>query len=98
MLIREQYFAQHYPGVRFIIAKRKKPYPDGINNIIALSKLQPKQIVMVDDRLLTGILAAITTGVLPCWITKPYQNFVARPIRELFFHGLRCLERWLVNR
>ena len=94
---REQYFLKEYPGVRFIIANRKKPYPDGINKIVQQSGLEPQALLLLDDRLGTGILATLISGIRGCLVTQPYQNFQHRPIRESFFQGLRWLDRKLVS-
>lgn len=95
--LRLDYFAQFFPEIRFIIAKRKKPYPDGLLQVIADSGLQPAEILLVDDRLATGIVAAMSTGVQYIWINKPYTDFCSRPVRESFFMFLRNLERFLLG-
>jgi len=90
------YFKQHYAGVRFIAGVKKKPYPDGLEKIIQLSNAQPHTIMLLDDRLLTGALAACIAQVQVTYITQPYVNFKKRPIQESFFWLLRFLERHLV--
>jgi uncharacterized protein len=90
------YFQQNFPEIKFIRAKRKKPYPDGLQQIIAITKTQAHKIMLVDDRLLTGILAACITGVQSTYITNPYTNLKQQPLAELFFMLLRGAERGLV--
>lgn len=90
---REHYFRQHFPSINFVSGVRKKPYPEGILKIIQLSKTNPENCIMVDDRLLTGILAAILASVQPCLIKKPVRNFQKRFIKESFFAFLRWFER-----
>jgi len=90
---REQYFKEHIPRIKFIHSVQKKPYPDGIKRVIRGTRLQPQQILVVDDRLATGVLAAILAGSRAKLIMRPYTNFVRRPIRELFFAFLRLFER-----
>lgn len=92
---RADYFAGRYPGVRWIFAPRKKPYPDGLQEILALTGLAAEQLMMVDDRLLTGILAALIAKTRACYISDPYIDLAKRPLTELFFMGLRKLERAL---
>ena len=92
---RSRYFSEHFPGINFITAQRKKPYPDGIQAIIQRTGLDSKYLLVVDDRLLTGVLAGVISNVQARWITKPYQNFNKRPIREVFFHILRKLEKYV---
>lgn len=89
------YFKQHFAGIRFIVAVKKKPYPDGLEQIIKLTGRSPSEITLVDDRLLTGILAACITEVRTTYISHPYTSVKQRPMKELFFMSLRGLERGL---
>lgn len=91
------YFKQHFPGVRFVLATQKKPYPDGLDYIVTLTH-QPRQAIMlIDDRLLTGVLAACIANVRVTYITHPYICLRKRPIQESFFMGLRFLEKSLIK-
>jgi len=94
---RRQWFASHFPALRFIAGVRKKPYPDGLNKTGELAGVPLSQILMVDDRLLTGCLAALTAGARPCYIRRPYISFKHRLLAELFFMLLRRVERCLVT-
>lgn len=95
---RLQYFNQFFPGIIFVKAKRKKPYPDGLLEILALKKeTQPEALLMVDDRLFTGILAAIIANTRACYITQPIISLIKRPFHELFFMGLRALEHLIIR-
>jgi predicted HAD superfamily phosphohydrolase YqeG len=95
---RQCYFDEQLPGVKLFWAAKKKPYPDGILAIINLKEMQPENVLVVDDRLLTGILAAIVVNVRGCYITKPLVSWQKRPIQELFFMGLRVIERLMFRR
>lgn len=92
-LERQQFFQQHFPAVKFIIAKRKKPYPDGLQQILADANLQPQQLLLVDDRLCTGILVTAIVGTQGLWVTKPYINFKFHPLIEAGIMALRWLEK-----
>ena len=92
-----QWFATHFPALRFISGVRKKPFPDGINRTGELAGVPLSQILMVDDRLLTGCLAALVAGARPCYIRRPYISFRHRPLAELFFWMLRRAERCFVT-
>lgn len=94
---RRQWFAENFPAVRFISGVRKKPYPDGIDKTGELAGVPLSSIMMVDDRLLTGCLAALVAGARPCYIRRPYVSFNRRPVSELFFMMLRILERLFVR-
>jgi HAD superfamily phosphatase (TIGR01668 family) len=94
---RQQYFAREFPGIGFIVAMRKKPYPDGLQQIMQQAGVAPRQLLIVDDRLLTGILSAVIIGAHGLWITRPYINIMARPFTESWFILLRWLERSAVK-
>jgi len=94
---RKAWFKEHFPAFRFIANVRKKPYPDGLNKTGELAKVPPDSILMVDDRLLTGCLAAINAGVRPCYIRQPYVSYSHRPVAELFFMLLRSGERAFIT-
>ena len=94
---RIQWFAEHFPAKRFISGVRKKPYPDGLNKTGELAGVPLSSILMVDDRLLTGCLAALVAGVRPCYIRQPFISFRYRPFSEFFFSALRMLERCYIK-
>jgi len=91
------YFKRHYPGVRCIVDVKKKPYPDGLQKIIALSGQPAEAVMLVDDRLLTGALAACIAQVSVTYITHPIVLLSKRPVSELFFMTLRFWERRLIS-
>ncbi len=92
---RTEMFAAH--GIQLIKAKRKKPYPDGLQQILSQTGISPEELLLIDDRLLTGILAANIVGVQAKWVTKPFINLSKRPLTESFFIALRSLERQLLR-
>jgi uncharacterized protein len=94
---RRAWFSENFPSLRFISGVRKKPYPDGLHKTGELAGVPLSQILMVDDRLLTGCLAALVAGARPCYIRQPYVSFSHRPLSELFFMLLRGIERYFVT-
>jgi len=94
---RRQWFAEHFPAMRFISGVRKKPYPDGLVKTGELAGVPLDSIMMIDDRLLTGCLAALVAGARPCYIRRPYVSLSHRPVAELFFWLLRAGERLFVR-
>ena len=94
---RRQWFAAQFPAMRFISGVRKKPYPDGLIKVGELAGVPRSSILMVDDRLLTGCLAALAAGARPCYIRRPYVSFHYMPVAELFFWVLRSIERVYVR-
>lgn len=94
---RRIWFTEQFPAMRFISGVRKKPYPDGLKKTGELAKVPLAQILMVDDRLLTGCLAALVAGARPCYIRSPYISFNQRPFAELFFWIIRSMERMFIT-
>lgn len=94
---RIHYFQQHYQGIQVISGVRKKPYADGLQQIIEITQCPASHILMVDDRLLTGILAACIANTQVAYITYPYTNFEKHPVQESFFSLLRFTERRLMQ-
>ncbi|MCF6767863.1 HAD family hydrolase [Thiotrichales bacterium 19S11-10] len=94
--VRLNYFKVHFPKFTFISGVRKKPYPDGMLRVIALSQKDPSAIVLIDDRLLTGCLASLIAKTQPIYIKKAFSNYKNKLVVESFFALLRKLDRWLV--
>ncbi|WP_086488414.1 YqeG family HAD IIIA-type phosphatase [Thioflexithrix psekupsensis] len=94
---RVAFFAAHFAGVRVIAGVRKKPYPDGLKTIMDITQQPASAILLVDDRLLTGVLAACIAQTQIAYITHPHCNFNRRPVQESFFWSLRFLERRLMQ-
>lgn len=90
---RIHFFKHHYPEIDFIISPRKKPYPDGLHQIAQKKQVATQQILLVDDRLLTGMLACCLSGAQGAYLSRPLKKFSSRPIAESFFATLRALER-----
>jgi predicted HAD superfamily phosphohydrolase YqeG len=94
---RRLWFAEHFPAMRFISGVRKKPYPDGLIKAAELGGVPLSAVLMVDDRLLTGCLAALVAGARPCYIRRPYVSLNHRPFAEMFFGLLRTVERLFIR-
>ena len=91
---RQAYFAEHFPKIQFLVAK-KKPYPDGLLSVIVREQVSPDKIVLVDDRVLTGGLATVLAGTKCILIEKPYICFCSNMVREVMFMSIRMIERTL---
>lgn len=94
---RQRWFTEHFPQISFISGVAKKPYPDGLQKIGELARVPLPSILMVDDRLLTGCLAAINAGARCSYIRNPYISHQKHPMTELFFFILRVGERFTVR-
>jgi len=94
---RVDWFAIHFPGLRFVSGVRKKPYPDGLIKTGELASVPLSSILMVDDRLLTGCLSALLAGARPYYVRNPYISFKTNICKELFFQLLRSCERLFVR-
>ena len=91
---RQAFFALNFTYIHFILAK-KKPYPEGLLEIIRRENVAPQEVMLIDDRLLTGGLAAILAKTRCVIIEKPYMCFAKNWFREFFFLSLRVVERLL---
>lgn len=94
---RIRFFKEYFPNIKFICGSRKKPYPDGLEAILEDSNEVPDKLLVVDDRLATGIVASVGLGMKACYIRSPYTDFVHRPLRELGFSLLRLSEKTLIR-
>jgi predicted HAD superfamily phosphohydrolase YqeG len=94
---RKRWFSEHFPRILIISGVAKKPYPDGLIKIGELARVPLHSILMVDDRLLTGCLAAINAGTRCAYIRNPYISQNKSPLTELFFFILRAGERFVVK-
>lgn len=92
---RSHWFGCRFPGIRFISGVRKKPYPDGLLKIIKTSGVQPSEVMLLDDRLLTGVLAAYLAETRVTYINRPYIDFRGNPFPELIFASVRAAEQRL---
>ena len=91
---RQRYFEEYFKKIIFIKAP-KKPYPQGLLSVIQQLNCSASEVLLVDDRLLTGGLATILAGCQIKWVRKPFVNYKKRPIIERFFMGLRKLEAYI---
>ena len=94
---RKTYFLNNYPEIHLIDATNKKPYPDGILRILEIAKSNPNEAIIIDDRILTGILAGHIAGIQTIYIRNPLTDMSNNLDDELFFAVSRCLEKYLIR-
>ncbi len=66
---REKAYAERFPEVIFIKAKRK-PDPDGLYIASKLCGVPADRIAVIDDGMLTGILMAAASGAIPLYAKR----------------------------
>lgn len=91
---RVAYFEKY--GIRCIAGVQKKPYPEGLLKIQQLAQCQASEIILVDDRLLTGGLAACIAQTQIYYVTRPFIAWQKRPFSESFFMLIRWIERRII--
>jgi predicted HAD superfamily phosphohydrolase YqeG len=91
------YFAKEFPSIYIAQVRRKKPYPDGLLQIAEYKGIERHRLALLDDRLLTGMLATCLAYTQGFYFYKPYRNLLRRPIVETFFSFLRIVERLFVT-
>ena len=91
---RFMWLQKNFPHLHLLAGVRKKPYPDGLNEIIKHSKVRPKEVILVDDRLLTGVLATINAKTRVMYISNPEMHHFSRFfLQECLFSILRFMEK-----
>lgn len=99
---RQKFLDKYFNNQIVFIVAKPKPDPDGIMKIcdyllLATGAVPEKsQILFIDDRLATGILAAKIFGIASCLLLKPYTNIRQRFIIESWFMIIRKLERFIL--
>ena len=55
---RVQYIESEFPEMSIVPLTKKKPYIDDLSKLLQERELDPSQVLVIDDRLTSGILAA----------------------------------------
>jgi HAD superfamily phosphatase (TIGR01668 family) len=92
---RASYFKRYFPEIEFLWLKRKKPFSDGLLDCLSHLSLSPNHVLLIDDRLLTGLLLAAIEGFRGSYVRHPWVCFSKKPMAELFYQCLRWVERLL---
>ena len=85
-----------FPALHLMTGVRRKPYPDGLIAIQKHASIEFNKMLVVDDRLLTGILASLIVGAKVVYAYPARKNYQAHFLKEMGFQFLRVLERALV--
>ncbi len=94
---RMAFFQDRFPDVRWQTGAARKPYPDGLEQIISLTRVAPRALLLVDDRLLTGALAACIADINFLYVRRPIVDLAKQTFKEIFFMTLRGTERLLLR-
>jgi len=90
---RLKYFNKHFPKLVFSENKYYKPYPYDIYKLIKKFNIKNlTNIILIDDRLLTGILLSLTVGINSLYIFKPVSDLKKNSIKEFYISFLRKLD------
>ncbi len=90
-------FLQKIENLDIIHAIKPKPYPDTILNFMSEHNIAAKNILLIDDRYFTGVLAGVIAGINIFCISNPFTNYKKRWLIESLFLGLRFFERLLLG-
>jgi predicted HAD superfamily phosphohydrolase YqeG len=102
---RAEFFTEFFTKKIIFINKeflsRPKPYPDGVQVVLRDvgvdgTMITKSQVLLVDDRLSSGILAAEICGISGCLVKKPYTNLKKHFILEWWFIFIRKLEKLIL--
>lgn len=94
---RISYMQQTFPSILLVSGIRKKPYPDGLYSIALQKGVPIYRLLLIDDRLLTGILATQIANCQARYFVNPEQSFKRKPIPELCFASLRIIDKFLLK-
>lgn len=90
---RRERFLHQFPEILWMPTHPKKPSPSTLQYLQARWKCQPHEIAMVDDRLLTGGLAAFRAGVCFIFVAEAVADYSLAPVLETGFAALRLWEK-----
>ena len=93
---RVAYMKSQFPEIDFIFYQKKKPCPDDLVSYFQSKKLQAKDVLVVDDRLTSGVLAACIIGASSLLLQKPIIHYQSAFFQELYFRLIRFIERVLI--
>ncbi|MFM8453709.1 MAG: hypothetical protein ACKOAD_01780 [Gammaproteobacteria bacterium] len=96
---RIDFLNSYYQHLNFRILRHcpKKPDPKGLLSLSEDLAIEKSRILIVDDRLSTGVLAGLLAKTQVAWVFKPLQDFHYNPLQELFFSIIRCVEKTYIQ-
>lgn len=92
---RRQRFLHDFPDILWMPTHPRKPSPSTLQYLKQRWQLDGQQIAMIDDRMLTGGLAAHRASVRFIWVRDAIADYGLAPMLEMGFAGLRLWERCL---
>jgi len=92
---RSAYYKKNYPDIIFVDNLYSKPYPYDVYKIFKKYKIKNeeyKNILLIDDRLFTGILLSMIIGIKSMYLKKPIINWKYNFLRESYIFFIRKIE------
>ena len=89
---RMRWLQEQFPHIVWLEGEQK-PSPDCLQQLIQTKNYEPKTVLMIDDRLLTGVLAGILAGTQVRLIKKAKVRLKGNLKAESGFILLRWVER-----
>lgn len=96
-LHRKAQLEKQYPEIVFVVPFRKKPFTDGLAWVRDQTGVCYQKMLMVDDRLLTGVLSAVLHQSRAIYITEPYVDFEHSWLYEMSMRIVRRMEKLVVS-
>lgn len=91
---RRERFLHDLAGVLWMPTYPKKPSPSTLDYLKNRWRLRSQEIAMIDDRMLTGGLAAFRSNVSFFFVKEPVTDYQLAPVLETGFAALRLWERF----
>jgi len=94
---RVRYIESTFPEIHLMHFLKKKPYPDDLLRLLQTRQLSPSDVLVVDDRITSGILSACIIGTEALLPRKAVVDYRGSFVKECFYSAVRFLERVVVR-
>ena len=89
---RTTYWLERHPYAPWLRPHYKKPSPEGLEIFMQNFNLKPQEVLMIDDRLWTGGLAAYRAGTKFAWLRPALRHEDDFSVKDSWFDFVRWLE------
>ncbi len=90
---RTAYLQSHFPKITVIDYQHKKPNPHDLQRLLQQRNLRPAQALVIDDRITSGFLAAVSIGAQARLVDAPFTDITNGRWKEYWFRCVRLLEK-----
>lgn len=95
---RTAYMQSHFPEITVIDYRHRKPNPSDLQHLLQQRQLRPEQALVIDDRITSGFLAAVSIGAQARLVDHPLIDTGKARWKEYGFMCVRQVEKTLFSR